>query len=60
MSKANAEKERERVTHMSTGGHLGGTKFGQVPGAASTRSGANPAKPQPSEASAKGASNTKR
>ncbi|WMT92821.1 hypothetical protein [Pelagibacterium sp. H642] len=38
---SNDNDDRQRLKHNDTGGHLGGTKFGQEPGT----NGANPAKP---------------
>lgn len=38
---SNKDHEKERLEHNDTGGHLGGTKFGQSPGTA----GPNPARP---------------
>lgn len=35
------DREKERIDNTDTGGHLGGTKFGQTPGT----NDANPAKP---------------
>lgn len=46
MAKPDADDQKARVDNMSTGGHLGGTKFGQTPGEASHVTNANPAEPE--------------
>ncbi|SDH15869.1 hypothetical protein [Pelagibacterium luteolum] len=38
---AKEDRQKERLENNDTGGHLGGTKFGQTPGP----NNANPAKP---------------